>query len=84
MATCDQLSTWLSEAETARHALMLGDKPLITMYGNKSVQFKQIDAATLESYISRLKQWMARQRCPGCSKARGPLTVVPIDANSGC
>lgn len=84
MATCDQLATWVSEAEAAQHALALGRNVEMQQNGEKRLQWTPADAGKLSAYIARLKAQQAAQHCPGCrGKGSRVIGITPIDHNSG-
>jgi cell division protein FtsB len=76
MATLTQLQTWLSEAETARHALMTGQRVVTLAHGtNRSVSFQQAEMQKLEAYIATLRAEIAALGGGDGAGRRGPLLV---------
>ena len=58
MATQQQLEVWLTEAEKARHDLLIGVREVsISSSSGKSVSYTAADAGKLDSYIT----WLQRQ-----------------------
>lgn len=55
MATTDQLTAWLAEAEDARHQLFLGKKTVTVSSGGRSITYMQTDLTKLETYIVSLR-----------------------------
>ncbi|MBR2813465.1 MAG: hypothetical protein IKE60_02360 [Reyranella sp.] len=56
MATQAQLQAWLTEAEQARHELILGNKAAsVSSSSGKSVTFTASDLAKLDTYIASLR-----------------------------
>lgn len=57
MATTEQLTTWLSEAETAYHALQTGKTVAKFRDSNgEEVTYTAANSARLAAYIANLKQ----------------------------
>jgi len=62
----------LDEAETAYHALMLGDRIVSISIEGRGQSYTPADMGKLETYITRLKDRIARlQRGP----RRGPILM---------
>lgn len=56
MATEQQLTAWLAEAEQARHELIMGNKAVTVSTGSgKSVSFAATDLGKLDAYIVSLR-----------------------------
>lgn len=56
MATTQQLTTWLAEAEQARHELLLGTRAVSVSTGSgKSVTYAATDIGKLDVYIASLR-----------------------------
>lgn len=56
MPTPQQLQTWLTEAEQARHELIVGTKAVSVSTGSgKSVTFTATDIGKLDVYIASLR-----------------------------
>jgi hypothetical protein len=69
MATTDQLTAWLAEAEAARHAIAIGGNPQsISSASGKSVTYSTTTLAQLDSYIASLRRQL------GQPSGAGPLT----------
>lgn len=62
MATTEQLTEWLSEAEAALHALVTGAQEVRIRYKDKEVQYTQASIAQLRGYISDLKAQLGQGR----------------------
>ena len=72
MAQLATLQKRLTEAETAYHALMLGDRIVSISIEGRGQSYTPADMSKLESYITRLKDQIARlQRGP----RRGPILM---------
>jgi short-subunit dehydrogenase len=57
MATNDQLTAWLAEAETAFHQLSIGARVVtITSAAGKSVTYTATKSAELSAYIESLRR----------------------------
>lgn len=70
MATTEQMQTWLTDAENAYHALMIGGSVRVTVDQNgERVEFTSANAARLKAYIEHLKQQL------GLTTVRGPAGV---------
>jgi hypothetical protein len=67
MATTDQLTAWLAEAEQAQHDLAIGGKAVsISSSSGKSVSFTASDAARLDAHVQSLRRQL------------GLSTVAPV------
>ena len=56
MATQQQLEAWLSEAEQARHELIVGNKAVsVSSSSGKSVTYTAAELTKLDAYIASLK-----------------------------
>lgn len=55
MATTEQLTAWLAEAETAYHRLMTGRREVKLSYNGETVDYTQADVSKLAEYIRSLK-----------------------------
>ena len=57
MATPDQLTAWLAEAEQAYHELQIGKSvTTISSASGKSLTYTQADKASLAGYIAQLQR----------------------------
>lgn len=56
MASLAQLQTWLTEAETARHALALGEQVVEVWKDGRRVTYNQARLPDLDAYIKRLER----------------------------
>jgi hypothetical protein len=57
MATTDQLTAWLAEAEQALHELNIGRRAVsISSSSGKSVSFTAADVGKLQTYIDSLRR----------------------------
>lgn len=75
MATCQQLNTWLSEAEAALHDIAIGGKVVeIQDQNNERVTYSRSNITELRKYIADLTSTIGTQ-CNGSSLASkfGPL-----------
>lgn len=80
MASCDQLTTWLSEAETALHNVLTGQGVILTRYGDKQVSYSQANVGELRRRIAELQQQV--DACNGTRIfRRRVLGIVPVDSN---
>lgn len=60
MATTEQLQTWLTEAETARHKLMIGAAEASVQYeGKGQVTYTKADVSLLDAYIASLRSQLS-------------------------
>ena len=81
MATCDQLRTWLAQAETALHDLTIGSKVEQLRHGEKSLQYAKGDMDKLQKYVAQLRQQV--DICDGTRQfRRGLVNIIPVDSNS--
>lgn len=55
MATTDELTARLSDAETALHKLMIGQQTVRLMYDGKEVMYTAATAGDLRAYITELQ-----------------------------
>lgn len=53
MATVAQISTWISEAETARHDLMTGQRVVDVWRDGRRMRFAEVDE--VDSYLRTLR-----------------------------
>lgn len=51
-----QLEAWLSQAQLARHELMIGGKAVSISSGGKTVSYTAGDLVRLDQYIASLKR----------------------------
>ena len=57
MATTEQLTIWLGEAEAARHALALGGAAIsVSTSSGRSVTYSAAKLGELDAYIASLKR----------------------------
>jgi hypothetical protein len=57
MATTDQLTAWLAEAETARHQIAIGGNPQsVSSPSGSSVTYSATTLPQLDAYILSLKR----------------------------
>ncbi len=81
MATCDQLTTWLSEAETALHQLQMGAQVVSIRGGDDQVNYSAANVAQLQKYVAKLQQQV--DACNGTRQfRRSVLGIVPVDSNN--
>lgn len=73
MAQLATLQKRLAEAETAYHALMVGERIVTISIEGRGQSYTPADATKLSAYIDRLKGEIARQSGGPC---RGPVRVV--------
>lgn len=59
MASTAQMQAWLTEAETALHALYMGEQTVQITAEGRTVIYKQTSVQSLESYIAKLKNSIA-------------------------
>lgn len=77
MASCSTLATWLTQAETALHALETGTKVEVLRHGEKSLTYSRADVDKLRAYIARLQSQV--DACNGLTtNRRRILRVLPI------
>ena len=75
MATKEQLTTWLREAEEARHRLMTGEQVVQARDSNgEMVTYSTANASRLDDYIKYLKAELAQFGT--AQPLRGPLRPV--------
>lgn len=56
MATTQQLTAWLAQAEQARHELLIGERAVsVSSSSGKSVTFTATDIGKLDVYIASLR-----------------------------
>lgn len=74
MATREQLTAWIAEAEVAQHRLMMGQQEVSVRDSNgDQVTFNSSNASRLAAYIQWLKSELANlDRVP----LRGPLRPI--------
>ncbi|WP_425065109.1 gpW family head-tail joining protein [Reyranella sp.] len=61
MATTQQLTTWMAEAEQARHELIVGNRPVSVSTGSgKSVTYTATDLGKLDAYIASLRKQLGQ------------------------
>ena len=61
MATTQQLQAWLSEAEQARHELLLGTRAVSVSTGSgKSVTYTATDIGKIDAYIASLRKQLGQ------------------------
>lgn len=71
LATTEELTLWLSQAEAARHKLATGKSvTLIRDQNGEQVQFKPASMRELNSYILELKTAL------GVASSHGPIRFV--------
>lgn len=70
MATLDQLNTWLSEAEAARHSLAMGEAVVEVWRDGRRVTYSRANLAALTSYIDRLNAEIEQAQASACGRAR--------------
>lgn len=76
MATCEQLNTWLTEAEQALHDITTGNKVVEIQDQNfERVAYSRANIGELRKYVAQLRQTIAQQCGVGQSLAAsyGPL-----------
>lgn len=74
MATREQLTQWLIEAETAQHRLMLGEQTVQARDSNGDmITFSAANASRLSSYIVWLKSEL---NALTVQPVRGPLRPI--------
>lgn len=74
MATRDQLTQWLSEAEAAQHRLMMGEQEVQVRDSNgDQVMFSAANASRLAAYIKWLRSELAALTA---TPINGPLRPV--------
>lgn len=59
MATTEQLQTWLTEAEAARHKLATGSQTASVKSGDREVTYSKADLDKLSSYIAGLQSQLS-------------------------
>lgn len=64
------LQTWLDEALTARHQLMLGKKAVRVRSGDDEVTFTQADKDKLDAYIGQLESAISAGSASGSTIPR--------------
>jgi hypothetical protein len=79
MATSEEITAQrlkISEAETALHRLMLGDKEVRVTFGqSRSTQWNEAKIPDLRRYINELKDQLAAMEG---RRGRGPIYPVPF------
>ena len=55
MATLTQLQTWLSEAESARHAIAMGEGVVDVMRDGRRISYSKRNLTELNGYIAWLE-----------------------------
>ena len=70
MATLDQLQTWLGEAESARHALAMGEALVEVWRDGRRVTYSKASLNDLQSYIDWLNAEIARVTAQASGKPR--------------
>lgn len=73
MADLATLQTWLSQAEEARHQLLMGVREVtVSLHGFGSTTYTQATAGALDKYIGELRGQIAK--LSGAAR-RGPILV---------
>lgn len=75
MATLTQLQTWLSEAETARHALAMGEGVVEIMRDGRRMSYTRRNLSDLNSYIA----WLETEIEKSTAEAAGSPRRRPIN-----
>lgn len=70
MATLSQLQTWLSEAETARHTLAMGERVASVMRAGRKMDFTAANLDDLENYIRTLERDIAAAEAAAAGRPR--------------
>lgn len=66
MATQQQLTAWLADAEQARHELIMGNKAVsVSTSSGRSVSFAATDLAKLDNYIVSLRSQLGQETGAG-------------------
>ena len=60
MADLATLKTWLTEAETAFHQLLMGDRLVSISHEGRTSSYNQTNRSDLEAYIADLKGQIAK------------------------
>lgn len=70
--TEQQIRDWLTEARTARHALIIGEGVVSMSQGGRSLTFNQASIARLDAYIAELEGML----CPSSVRKTRQFTMT--------
>lgn len=77
MATCSQLQTWLTAAETAMHQVAIGSKVEVTQYGTKSITYTRANLGELKRYVAELRDQVAACTGDSTRRKRRVFGIIP-------